>query len=188
MQLPPGQARGAREGRRSPGWLCPARVHDDRDLRRDRDGSRGDEGIVDVARPDRRFGRADDARGAPGCARRDRGLRQIRARHADGDGPDGPAVRLPVRRDDPARHVSGPRHHDPRCFRSRRWARAGTGDRRRAPRPRASRVPHDRVVCGDVYGEHDGSGGSITGARSRRARAGSPPRTSWSSVSGHGRS
>ena len=58
-------------------------------------------------------------------AGRDRRLRQVRARHADGDGAARPAGRLPLRRHDPAGHLPGARRHDPGRVRGRRRAREG---------------------------------------------------------------
>ena len=103
VQLPPGQARRAREGRRAAGRRRPDRVHDHRGLRRHRDGPRGHEGVADQPRGDRRLGGAGDARRAVRRAGRHRRLRQERAGDADGDGAPEPAVGLPVRRHDPAR-------------------------------------------------------------------------------------
>ena len=159
VQLPPRQARRAREGRRPPGRVGAARVRHDRRLRRDRDGPRGHEGVADEPRPDRRLGRAGDARRAVRRARRDRRLRQVRAGDDDGDGPAEPAGRLPLRRHDPPGHVQGPRHHDPGRVRGRRRPREGHDRRRRAARDRARRVSHHRIVRRDVHREHDGGRG-----------------------------
>ena len=78
------------------------------------------------------------------------GLRQVRARHADGDGPDRSAERLPVRRHDPAGHLQGQGHHDPGRLRGGRRAREGHDRRRRAARgssaPRA-RPPGRAPAC-----------------------------------------
>jgi hypothetical protein len=120
-------------------------------------------------------------------------MRQVRAGHVDGDGPAGSAVGLSLRRNDPPRHLPGPRHHDPGRVRGGRRAREGSGDRRRAPRARTRGVPDRGVVRRDVHGEHDGrrrrgARHVATGARSRHARAGSRSRTSWSSISGRDRS
>ena len=125
VQLPPGQARGAREGGRPAGRRGAHRVHDDRGLRRDRDGSRGHEGVADQPRGDRRLGRARDACRAVRRARGDRRLRQERAGHADGDGAAEPAGRLPVRRHDPRRAPTRTATSRSRTC-SRRSARTGT--------------------------------------------------------------
>ena len=143
LQLPPRQARRAREGRRPPGRRRADRVHDDRRERRHRDGSRGHEGVADEPRPDRRLGRARDARRAHGRARRHRRLRQERARHADGDGPPEPAERVPLRRHDPAgyatkaatsrsRTSSRPSARTPRARSTTRSSAASSAPRARA--------------------------------------------------------
>ena len=159
VQLPPGQACGARERGRSAGRRRPDRVHHDRGLRRYRDGPRGHEGFPDQPRGDRRLGGARDACRAVRRPGGDRRLRQERAGDVDGDGAAEPDVGLPVRRHDPGGHVSGPRHHDPRRLRGRRRPRERHHERRRVAAGRARRMPHHRVVRGHVHGEHHGRGG-----------------------------
>ncbi len=79
--------------------------HDHRH-RRHRDGSSGDEILAGQPRGDRRFGRALGARPLLRRAGRLRGVRQVAARHDDGDAPAQCAVDLRLRRLDPARAAS----------------------------------------------------------------------------------
>ena len=96
---------GARAGRRARRRRHAARVHDHFRLRRHQHEPPGHEMLAGVARGDRRFDRAGDARP---CLRRPDRLRRLRqesARHHDGHGPLQCAVGLHLRRRDADRHA-----------------------------------------------------------------------------------
>ena len=161
-------------------------------------GHEGMKAVADEPRPDRRFGRAGDARGAVRRAGGHRGLRQVRARHVDGDGPAEPAAGLPVRRHDPSGHLPGQRHHDPGRVRGRRRAtrraRSTTPNSSGSsapPAPRPARAPgctprtrwrpsarRSGCRCPAAHRRPR----STTGGRCSRARAGSGPPSSCSKV------
>ena len=83
------------------------------------------------------------------------GLRQEPARHADGRGPAQPAVRVPLRRLDPARSLQGPGARRRVGVRGGRRVRGRHDHRERARRDRTARVPDRRFVRGHVHREHD---------------------------------
>ena len=131
-----------------------------------------------------------DARRALRRPRRDRRLRQVRARDADGDGAARPAGRLPLRRHDPARaHIRGATSRSKTCSRpsapTRREPSTTTSSERssapparppdRAPgctRPTRWRASVRRSGCRSPAAPARRR--STTGARSRRARRASP--------------
>ncbi len=160
------------EGGRAPGRRRADRVHDDRRFRRHRHGSRGDEGIPDVARSDRRLGGAGAARRADGRPRGDRRLRQVRARHADGHGAHQP----------PSVYLYGgtilPGTYRGRditiqdVFEAVGAHAKGTIDDAELTGGRARRLPGHRVVRRHVHRQHHGRGGR--GPRDVAARAAHP--------------
>ena len=158
LQLPPRQARRAREGRRPAGRCRADRVHDDRRERRHRDGPRGHEGLADEPRPliadsvelVMHAERMDALVGIAGCDKSEPGMLMAMAR-----------MNLPSVYLYGGTILPGPpraRHHDPGRVRGRRRAREGSHRRRRAARHRARGVPRDRLVRRHVHREHDGGG------------------------------
>ena len=129
---------GGQEGRRRRRRHAARVLHHHRH-RRHRHGPRGHEVLAAVARGHRRFGRADHARPLLRRAGRPRRLRQVAARHDDGDVPAQRAVDLHLWRLDPARHLQGPAGHRAGRVRGGRQAFGRQDVGRRSRRARAGR-------------------------------------------------
>ena len=150
---PPGAAGEARrQGRRR----HAARVHDDHRHRRHRHGACRHEVVAGLARGDRRFRRTDGARPLLRRAGRPRRMRQVAARHDDGDGPAERAVGVHLRRLDSARPLQGQGRDGAGRLRGGRQPlrRADVG--RGPARTRVRRLSVGRVVWRPVHRQHDG--------------------------------
>ena len=141
---------GGEEGRRRRRRHAARVLHHHRD-RRHRHGARGHEVLAALARGDRRFGRADHARPRLRRAGRARRLRQVAARHDDGDVPAQRAVDLHLWRLDPARHLQGPAGHHSGRVRGGRQAFGRRDVGRRSRRRSSSNACPSAGACGAQF-------------------------------------
>ncbi len=189
MQLPPPGARRQGQGGDPRGRRDADGVQHDRDLGRDHDGHRGDEGVAGQPRGDCRLDRAGRLRSGVRCGDRDQCLRQDDPRHRDGAGPPEPAEPDALRRLDLPRALQRSEHHHPGGVRGDRRARRRPDHRRGADRDRGGCVARLRRLWRPVHRQHDGDG--VPGARDlavflggsgrrpaqgRRCQGGRPPR------------
>ena len=110
---------GGQAGRCVQGWHATRILHDHGDGRH-RHGPSGHEVLAALARSHCRQCRTDHARPLLRCAGGSCRLRQVAARHDDGDVPAQRPVDLHLWRLDPARHVPGTPRHGAGCVRGGR--------------------------------------------------------------------
>ncbi len=154
QRVDPSPHRGGEGGRACRRW-CGARVRHDHGVRRHLDGPRGHARLAGVARDHRRLGRVRDARRAARRSGRDGRLRQVDARHDDGDRPAEPAWRVRLQRLDPARlpQRQGARHHV--GVRGDRRLRGRQRSPRTSSRDREERLPGRGRLRWHVHRQHD---------------------------------
>ena len=117
----------------------------------------GHEGLAGVARGHRGFGRTDHARPLLRCARRPGRLRQVPARHDDGDGAAQCAVDLHLWRLDPAGHDS--KASPSRCRTSSRRSaniRVGEMSTRICDELEMRGLPFSRRLRRPIHRQYDG--------------------------------
>ena len=147
----PGGEAGRCRGRR-----YAARVLYHHGYRRHRHGARRHEGLAAFARSDSQLHRADHPRPLVRRDRRCRRLRQVPARHDDGNVPAQRAVDLYLRRLDPARHLQGSAgYHSGRLRGGRQtFGRRHVG--RRSGDARAECLSLGRCLRRAIYRQHHG--------------------------------
>ena len=138
-------------------------VQHDRDLGRDHDGHRGDEGVAGQPRGDRRLDRARRLRPRVRRGDRDQRLRQDDPGDGDGAVPAERPERDALRRLDLPGPLQGSADHDPGGVRGDRRPRRRPDHGRRADRDRGRRLARRGRLRRTVHREHDGDG--VRGAR-----------------------
>ena len=174
VQLPPARARRQGQGGDPRGRRHADGAQHDRDLGRDHDGHRGDEGVAGQPRGDRRLDRAGRRRSRVRRGDRDQRLRQDDPRHRDGAVPAERAEPDALRRLDLPGSVPRPADHDPGGVRGGRRARRRPDHRRGADRDRGGRLARRRRLRRPVHRQHDGDG--VRGARDLPVLLGGPGR------------